>query len=56
MIREDRKNELRKLAYNQGLRQETYHLLNKQLEKELTHLPPKDIEEEINQKITQKFL
>jgi hypothetical protein len=47
MIREDRKNGLRKLAYNQGLQQETYHLINKQLEKELTLLPPKDIEEKI---------
>jgi hypothetical protein len=30
MIREDRKNELRKLAHNQGLRHETYYLINKQ--------------------------
>jgi hypothetical protein len=47
MIREDRKNELRKLVYNQGLQQETYHLINKQLKKELTLHPPKDIEEKI---------
>jgi hypothetical protein len=29
MTREDRKNELRKLAHNQGLRHETYYLINK---------------------------
>jgi hypothetical protein len=46
MIREDRKNELRKLAYNQGL-QETYYLINKQFERELTLHPPKDIEERV---------
>jgi hypothetical protein len=33
MIREDRKNELRKLAYNQCLQQQTYYLINKQLER-----------------------
>jgi hypothetical protein len=39
MIREDRMNELRKL---QGLQQQIYYLINKQLEKELTLYPPKD--------------
>jgi hypothetical protein len=29
MIREDRKAELRMLAFNQGLRHETYNLINK---------------------------
>jgi hypothetical protein len=33
MIREDRKNELRKLAHSTGLRHETYYLINKQFEK-----------------------
>jgi hypothetical protein len=35
MIREDRKIELRMLAFNQDLRHETYYLLNKQFEREL---------------------
>jgi hypothetical protein len=47
MIREDRKNELRKLAYNQGLQQKTYYLINKQFERELILHPPKDIEERV---------
>jgi hypothetical protein len=29
MIREDRKNELRRLAHNAGLRHEMYYLINK---------------------------
>jgi hypothetical protein len=33
IIREDRKNELRKLAYNHELKQETYYLINRQFEK-----------------------
>jgi hypothetical protein len=35
MIREDRKAELRMLAFNQGLRHETYYLINKQFEEKL---------------------
>jgi hypothetical protein len=45
MIKEDRKNELRKLADNQRLHQETYYLINKQFEKETTLHPPKNISE-----------
>jgi hypothetical protein len=45
MIREDRQNELRKLAHNQGLRHETYYLINKQFEKEIARDPPKNIVE-----------
>jgi hypothetical protein len=44
MIREDRKTELRMLAFNQGLRHESYYLINKQFESEQQH-PPKNIEE-----------
>jgi hypothetical protein len=47
MIREDRKNELRKLAHNQGLRHETYYFINKQFEREVQRHPPKNIEEKI---------
>jgi hypothetical protein len=47
MIREDKKNELRKLAHNQGLRHETHYLINKQLERELHQHPTKNIEEKI---------
>ena len=43
--REDRKNELRKLAHNQGLRHETYNLINKQFERELLRHPTKNITE-----------
>ncbi|MDR0571542.1 MAG: hypothetical protein LBG48_01685 [Rickettsiales bacterium] len=42
MIREDRKNELRRLAHHAGLRHETYYLINKQFEKEIARHPPKD--------------
>jgi hypothetical protein len=47
MIREDRKTELRMLAFNQGLRQETYHLINKQFERELLRHPFENIEDKI---------
>jgi hypothetical protein len=47
MIRKDRKAELRMLAFNQGLRHETYNLINKQFERELQRHPPKNIEEKI---------
>jgi hypothetical protein len=56
MIREDRKEKLKKLAYNQGLRHETYYLTNKQFEREIARHPPKNVEEKlliINQKIIQ---
>jgi hypothetical protein len=43
MIREDRKNELRKLAHHAGLRHETYYLINKQFEREIGRHPPKDV-------------
>jgi hypothetical protein len=33
ILREDRKNELRKLAFNQGLKRETFYLINKQFDK-----------------------
>jgi hypothetical protein len=49
MIREDRKNELKKLAFNQHLYQETYYLMNKQFEREINNNPPKDIEKRIYQ-------
>jgi hypothetical protein len=45
MIREDRKNELRKLEHNAGLRHETYYLINKQFEREIERHPPKDLAE-----------
>jgi hypothetical protein len=45
MIREDRKEELRKLSFNQHLHQETYYLINKQFEREITRHPPKDLPE-----------
>jgi ribosomal protein S6 len=54
VIREDRKNKLRKLAYNQGLQQETYYLINKQFKKELTLHPPKYMI--INQKVIQVLM
>jgi hypothetical protein len=47
MIREDRKTELRMLAFNQGLRRETYYLINKHFERKLLQHPPKNIEEKI---------
>jgi hypothetical protein len=47
MIRKNRKNELKRLAYNQGLRHETYYLINKQFERELLQYPPKNINEKI---------
>jgi hypothetical protein len=43
MIREDRKNELRKLAFSKHLHQETYYLINKQFEREIERHPPKNI-------------
>jgi hypothetical protein len=43
MIRKDRKEELKKLAYNQGLKHETIYLINTQFEKEIERHPPKDI-------------
>jgi hypothetical protein len=43
MLCEDRKNELRKLAFNKNLKQETFYLINKQFEKEITLHPPKNI-------------
>jgi hypothetical protein len=45
MIREDRKNELRKLAHSAGLRHETYYLINKQFEKEIARHPLKGVAE-----------
>jgi hypothetical protein len=47
MIREDRKNELRKLACNHGLKQATYYLINRQFEKQITLHPPKYISEKL---------
>jgi hypothetical protein len=47
MIREGRKNELRKLVYNHGLKQETYYLINRQFEKQITLHPPKCISEKL---------
>jgi hypothetical protein len=44
-IIEDRKNELKRFAYNQGLRYETYYLINKQFEKEIAQHPFKNINE-----------
>jgi hypothetical protein len=44
MIREDRKNELKILAFNQKLREETYYLMNQQTEKAIEKNIPKDIE------------
>jgi hypothetical protein len=43
MVREDRKNELRKLAFNKHLHQETYYLINKQFEKEIERHPTKNV-------------
>jgi hypothetical protein len=43
IIREDRKNELRKLAFSKHLHQETYYLINKQFEREIEKHPPKNI-------------
>jgi hypothetical protein len=43
MIREDRKEELKKFVYNQGLKHEIYYFLNKQFEKEIERHPFKDI-------------
>jgi hypothetical protein len=45
MIREDRKNELRKLAFNERLHQETYNLINTQFEREIVRHFPKDLVE-----------
>jgi hypothetical protein len=45
MIREDRKNELRKLAFNKHLHQETYYLINKQFEREIERHHPKVVTE-----------
>jgi hypothetical protein len=45
MIREDRKNELKKFVHNTNLRHETYYLINKQFEKEIERHPPKNINE-----------
>jgi hypothetical protein len=45
MIKEDRKNELRRLAHLAGLRHETYYLINKQFEKEIARHPLKDVTE-----------
>jgi hypothetical protein len=59
MIREDRKNELRKLAFNKHLHQETYYLINKQFEREIERHPPKISQRDIstiNQKIIQMYL
>jgi hypothetical protein len=47
IIREDRKNELRKLAYNNGFKQETYYLINRQFKKQITLHPPKYISEKL---------
>jgi hypothetical protein len=58
---ECRKTELRMLAFNLGLRHETYYLINEQFERKLQRHPPKNIEEKIfedkpEQKIIQTFL
>jgi hypothetical protein len=45
MVREDRKNELRKLGFNERLHQETYNLINKQFEREIAQHPTKNITE-----------
>jgi hypothetical protein len=45
MIREERKNVLRRLAHHSGLRHETYYLINKQFEKEIVKHPPKSVAE-----------
>jgi hypothetical protein len=45
MIRKDRKNKLRKLAFNEYLQQETFYLINKQFEKETAQHPPKNVGE-----------
>jgi hypothetical protein len=45
MIREDRKNELRRLAHHAGLRHETYYLINKQFEREIARHLSKDLAE-----------
>jgi hypothetical protein len=45
MIREDRKNELRKLVHYAGLRYETYNLINNQFEREIARHSPKDVAE-----------
>jgi hypothetical protein len=47
MIRDNRKKELRKLAHSQGLRHETYNLINKQFEKEIARYPSRNINEKI---------
>jgi hypothetical protein len=59
MIGEDRKNELRKLAHHQGLRHETYNLINKQFEREIARYPIKTLQKNnliISQKIIQEYL
>jgi hypothetical protein len=56
MIREDRKEKLRKLSLNQHLDQETYYLINKQFEREIARHPPKNVAEKIFEKIIQKHL
>jgi hypothetical protein len=58
MQREDIKNELRKLAYNQNLKQETYYLINKQFKKEISLHPPKNVTNKlliISLKITPRY-
>jgi hypothetical protein len=45
MIREDRMNELRKLAHSAGLRHEKYNLINKEFERQLLQHPTKNITE-----------
>jgi hypothetical protein len=40
-------NELRRLAYNHGLKQETFYLISRQFEKEIALHPPKYISEKL---------
>jgi hypothetical protein len=47
MIRENRKTEIKMFEFNQGVTQETYYLMNKQIEREVDNNPPKNIEERI---------
>jgi hypothetical protein len=55
MIREDRKEELKELAYNQGLKHKTYYLINKQFEREIARHPPKNVAEKIFEEIPEDY-
>jgi hypothetical protein len=47
MFREERKHELKELAENQNLKQNTYILINSQFNDEIKEHPPQEIEERI---------